>query len=122
FATLQRMAAEMSQRPEPRRVVSNVPDRQPQGGRNEAACRRATPYFYRAADTTKLREKVTLYRQGLRICPASARAHFELADAYTRLGEPRQAAAELRAVLQYDPDYPGARRRLHELETRLSRR
>lgn len=122
FATLQRMAAEMSQRPEARRAASSIPDRQSQGQRNETACRRAKPYFYRAADTTKLREKISLYRQGLRICPASPRAHAELADAYARSGDQRQAAAELRAVLQYDPDYPGARQRLRELETRLSRR
>jgi len=122
FATLQRMAAEMSQRPEVRRAASDISDRQPQRGRNETACRKAKPYFYRALETTKLRERVSLYRQGLRVCPASARAHFELADVYARLGDQRRAVDEVREALEYDPNYPGARERLRELETRLSRR
>lgn len=34
-------------------------------GRDEVACRRAKPHFYRARESLNLTEKVTLYRQGL---------------------------------------------------------
>lgn len=88
--------------------------------RDETACRRAKTYFYRALDTKNLRDKARLYRRGLRICPESPRAHFELADAYVRLGQTDRAAEELRETLSYDPTYPQARTRLRSIERRLS--
>jgi predicted Zn-dependent protease len=90
-------------------------------GRNEAACQRARSYFYRAFGTQDLHQKVKLYQRGLRICPESPRAHSELADVYARLAQSGRAAAELRTVLVYDPDYPGVRRRLRTLDRSLSR-
>ncbi len=89
-------------------------------GRDEAACRRAKPYFYRARDSLNLAEKVALYRRGLRQCPESPRAHFELAEAYIQMGQEQRAAAALHAVLRYDSRYPRAQRRLREVERRLS--
>ena len=61
-----------------------------------------------------------LYRRGLRQCPESPRAHFELAETYIQMGQDRRAAVELRAALRYDSGYPRARRRLREVERRLS--
>lgn len=124
FEALERQAAQLEGSPggRGRQVVRDEPGRRPPPGRDERACEQAKPYFYRAYDTPDLEQKVSLYQRGLRLCPESPRAHFELADAYARLGEERRAAAELREVLRYDPDYPGARARLRELEGRLSRR
>jgi Zn-dependent protease with chaperone function len=119
---LQRLADELGAKRETRQTASLSPSRPPQlVERDEEACQRARPYFYRAYDSRKLEEKVSLYQRGLRICPQSPRAHFELSEAYAGLGREREAAAELREVLQYDPHYPGARSRLRELEDRLSR-
>ena len=89
-------------------------------GRDEAACRRAKPYFYRARDSLNLTEKVALYQRGLHRCPESPRAHFELAEAYIQMGQDQRAAAELREALRYDSGYPRAQRRLREVERRLS--
>lgn len=120
-AALQQLAAELSGRREEHRAVSDVPDRRPGLERDEEACQRAKTYFYRAKEARDLAEKVALYQRGLRICPQSPRAHWELADTYADLGETREAVQELREVLRYSPDYPGARGRLRELEDRLSR-
>ena len=125
---LQRVAAQLgSQSPVPApsvRLTSQAPNTTPRAarfGRNEAACQKARPYFNRASETPDLHQQVKLYRRGLRICPESPRAHSELADAYARLAQSGRAAAELRRVLVYDPDYPGVRGRLRRLERRLSR-
>ncbi|MBI3303397.1 MAG: M48 family metalloprotease [Deltaproteobacteria bacterium] len=120
-AELRHEAAQLGERREERHVVSEVPDRRPVPERDEEACQRARPYFYRARDAADLDEKVALYQRGLRLCPQSPRAHSELADAYADLGEEREAAEELREVLRYNPNYPDARSRLRKLEDRLSR-
>lgn len=60
--------------------------------------------------------KIALYQRGLRMCPQSPRAHAELADVYADLGDTREAIEEYRETLRYDPDYPGARERLSELQ------
>ncbi len=119
---LQRLADELGAKRETRQTASLSPSRPPQLERDEEACQKARPYFYQAYDSRKLEEKISLYQRGLRICPQSPRAHFELSEAYASLGREREAAAELREVLRYDSNYPGARSRLRELEDRLSRR
>ncbi len=120
--TLQRLAAQLSaQAPVPQvATLSEPPSRPPASrfGRDEEACRRARSYFYRALDARSLDQKARLYHRGLRLCPQSPRAHFELAEVYTRLGQLERAAAELRVVLSYDPAYPGARQRLRSLRRR----
>ncbi|MCS6926625.1 MAG: M48 family metalloprotease [Candidatus Binatia bacterium] len=122
FAALERQVAELERGTTPRQVVSDEPRPRGRFGRDEQACARAKPYFHEAYETPSLEQKVALYKRGLRLCPQSPRAHFELAEAYARLGEERRAIAALREVLRYDADYPGARARLRELEARLSRR
>ena len=89
--------------------------------RDEVACNRAKPYFYRALQTVDLTEKVSLYRRGLRQCPESPRAHFELAETYSQMGQNDRAAVELRYVLRYEPGNPRAKCRLREVEQRMSR-
>lgn len=119
---LDRLAAQLSaERKEPRVSSSEKPRTQPALKRDEKACSKARPYFYRARDTVDPKEKVKLYQRGLRMCPQSPRAHAELAEVYLELGDDSKAAKEFRQVLRYDPDYPGAETRLHELEERLSR-
>jgi predicted Zn-dependent protease len=118
---LRREAAQFSGRQEEHRLTREESVRRSVLQRDEEACQRAKTYFYRAKDMPELNEKVFLYQRGLRICPQSPRAHFELADAYIGLGETQDAMEELREVLRYDPDYPGARERLRSLQDRASR-
>ncbi len=89
--------------------------------RDEVACNRAKSNFYRALKTGDLTEKVSLYRRGLRQCPESPRAHFELAETYSQMSQNDRAAAELRHVLRYEPGNLRARRRLRAVEQRMSR-
>lgn len=89
-------------------------------GRDEAACSRARPVFYQALASTDPARKIDLYRRGLRRCPQSPRAHFELAAAYTVLGRHERAAAALLEVLRYDPAYPEAQARLREAQRRAA--
>lgn len=114
-SALKKVADRLAWRSDGARQLSGAP----RFGRDEAACRRAKPHFYRARDRLNLTEKVALYRRGLRQCPESPRAHFELAEAYIQMGQDWRAAAELRAALRYDSGYPRAQRRLREVERRL---
>lgn len=118
---LRRTAAQLSGRREEHRLAQENAARWSGIERDEEACQRAKTYFYRAKDMTNPDEKVFLYQRGLRICPQSPRAHAELADAYIDLGETREAMEELREVLRYDPDYPGAQERLRALQDQASR-
>lgn len=118
---LRREAAQLSGGQEEHRLAREESVRHAVLQRDEEACQRAKTYFYRAKDMQDLNEKVFLYQRGLRMCPQSPRAHSELADAYIGLGETRDAMEELREVLHYDPDHPGARERLRSLRDRASR-
>lgn len=89
-------------------------------GRDEDACRKARPVFYQALASTDPARKIDLYRRGLRQCPQSPRAHFELAEAYTAQGRHEHAAVELLEVLRYDPTYPEAQTRLREAQRRAA--
>ena len=118
--TLRQLAARLTANsPAPAPVALSSPSPPtPRFERDEDACRRARSYFYRALAARSLRQKVRLYDWGLGICPHSPRARFELAEVYARLGQTERATAQLRAVLRYDPAYPGARQRLRSLQQR----
>jgi predicted Zn-dependent protease len=119
FATLQREAEELSSHHAARRVEGVVPGPKPVAlKRDEKACQQARPIFYQAKETSNPDRKIALYQRGLRTCPQSPRAHAELAQVYENLGEWREAIEEYREALRYDPDYPGVRDRLVELEGR----
>lgn len=119
FAALQREAEELSSHHAVRRAESVVPGPKPAAlSRDEKACRQARPIFLQAKETSNPDRKITLYQRGLRMCPQSPRAHTELAQTYEDLGEQREAIEEYHEALRYDPDYPGARDRLAELERR----
>jgi len=117
FETLQRQAEILRPNHETRRASGDVGPRPRQMlKRDEQACRQARPIFVRAKNTDDPDRKIALYQRGLRMCPQSPRAHAELADVYADLGDTREAIEEYRETLRYDPDYPGARERLSELQ------
>lgn len=117
FETLQRQAEILRPNHETRRASGDVGPRPKRMlKRDEQACRQARPIFVRAKDADDSDRKIALYQRGLRMCPQSPRAHAELADVYTDLGDTREAIEEYRETLRYDSDYPGARERLSELQ------
>jgi tetratricopeptide (TPR) repeat protein len=117
FTTLQREAAELSSHHAVRRTERVMPGPQPAAlKRDEKACRQARAFFYEAKEVNSPERRVALYQRGLRMCPQSPRAHAELAETYANLGERREAIEEYREALRYDPNYPGVRDRLAELE------
>jgi Zn-dependent protease with chaperone function len=119
FATLQREAEELSSPHAVRRTESVTPGPEPVAlKRNEKACRQARTFFYQAQETKTPDRRIALYQRGLRLCPQSPRAHAELAQIYDDVAERREAVEEYREALRYDPDYPGVRNRLAELEGR----
>lgn len=119
FATLQREAEELGSHHAVRRTESVTPGPKPVSlKRNEKACGKARPFFYQAQETKDPERRIALYQRGLRLCPQSPRAHAELAEIYDGIGERREAIEEYREALRYDPQYPGVRNRLAELEGR----
>lgn len=117
FTTLQHEAEELSSHHAVRRTERVIPGPQPAAlKRNEKACRQARPFFFQAKEAKDSDRRISLYQRGLRMCPQSPRAHAELAQAYANLGERREAIEEYREALRYDPNYPGVRNRLAELE------
>ncbi|MGE0821776.1 MAG: M48 family metalloprotease [Candidatus Binatia bacterium] len=124
FETLHHEAAALRPDHETRRTAAEEigPRASRSFQRDEALCRQARPFFIRAKNANNPDQKIALYQRGLRLCPQSPRAHAELADVYASLGETREAVAEYHEALRYDPDFPGARRRLEDLEGRWSRR
>ena len=76
-------------------------------------CTRAfRDYFDRAQSSTNREEAISLYRQGLAICPDDDVAHYELGRALADAGRPAEAAEAFEAALKINPDFADAKRQL----------
>lgn len=84
-------------------------------------CRRGAEYFDRAANVRDLDRKVTLMRQGLRLCPNNPAAHNDLGVALMLRGNYGQAERHFGHALQLDPGYVPARRNLTRLNRNMKR-
>ena len=69
-------------------------------------------YFDKAQLSTNREEAISLYRQGLTICPDDDVAHYELGRALADAGRPAEAANSFEAALRINPDFADARRQL----------
>jgi tetratricopeptide (TPR) repeat protein len=69
-------------------------------------------YFDKAQLSTNREEAISLYRQGLTICPEDDVAHYELGRALADAGRPAEAANSFEAALRINPDFADARRQL----------
>lgn len=69
-------------------------------------------YFDRAQLSTNREEAISLYRQGLEICPDDDVAHYELGRALADAGRPAEAADAFEAALKINPDFADAKRQL----------
>jgi tetratricopeptide (TPR) repeat protein len=79
----------------------------------EEDCRRAfRDYFDKAQLSTHREQAISLYRQGLAICPDDDVAHYELGRALADAGNSAEAAKEFEAALKINPGFADARRQL----------
>ena len=73
-------------------------------------------YFDRAQLSTNREEAISLYRQGLTICPDDDVAHYELGRALAGAGRPAEAVKAFEAALRINPDFADARRQLDAIQ------
>lgn len=79
-------------------------------------CARAfRDYFEKAQSSNDREETISLYRQGLAICPDDDVAYYELGRALADQGRYEEAAQAFDAALKINPDFADARRRLEAL-------
>ena len=79
-------------------------------------CNRAfRDYFERAQIASAGDEAITLYREGLSLCPEDEVAHYELGRALADRGRYLEAEKELETALSLRPDFTDARRQLESV-------
>jgi len=72
-------------------------------------------YFDKAQLSTSREEAISLYRQGLTICPDDDVAHYELGRALAEAGQPAEAEKSFEAAIKINPDFSDARKHLEAL-------
>ena len=81
-------------------------------------CSRAfRDYFDKAQLSTNRDEQVSLYRQGLQLCPDDDVAHYELGRVLVDAGRRGEAEQEFEAALKINPGFDEARRQLDALRS-----
>ena len=81
--------------------------------KKEENCLRAFRDFFDKTHSAGNREEaISLYRQGLAICPEDDVAHYELGRALVDAGRSGEAANSFEAALKINPDFSDARRQL----------
>ena len=73
-------------------------------------------YFDKAQLSTNREEAISLYRQGLTICPDDDVAHYELGRALADAGRAAEGAKAFEAALRINPDFADARRQLDAIQ------
>ena len=81
-------------------------------------CSRAfRDYFDKAQLSTNRDEQISLYRQGLQLCPDDDVAHYELGRVLIDAGRRGEAEQEFEAALKINPGFDEARRQLDVLRS-----
>ena len=89
-----------------------------QGKQTSDQCNRAfRDYFEKAQLSTNRDEQISLYRQGLQLCPEDDVAHYELGRALVDSGRRGEAETEFEAALKINPGFAEARRQLESLRS-----
>ena len=79
-------------------------------------CNRAFRDFENAQAVKEPREAVSLYRQGLKLCPDDDVAHYELGKILQGLGQAQDAQVEFEAALKINPSFRDAKRQLESIQ------
>lgn len=89
-----------------------------QGKQTSDQCSRAfRDYFDKAQLSTNRDEQISLYRQGLQLCPDDDVAHYELGRVLVDAGRRGEAEQEFEAALRINPGFDEARRQLDTLRS-----
>ena len=81
--------------------------------KKEKDCARAFREYFDKAQLTKNRnEVISLYRDGLAICPDDDVAHYELGRTLAAAGRLVEAESSFEAALKINPNFTDARRQL----------
>ena len=76
-------------------------------------CERAfRAYFEKAQVSSDPEQTISLYRQGLALCPDDDVAHYELGKVMVERGLHAEAEKEFEAALKINPDFADAKRQL----------
>jgi len=81
-----------------------------------AACNRAFRDFEKAQAAKNPRDAISLYRDGLRLCPDDDVAHYELGKILYRMGRAQEARGEFEAALKINPRFRGAQQELEKIK------
>ncbi len=81
-------------------------------------CNRAFREFEKAQKIKDPDQAITLYREGLRLCPNDDVAHYELGKILSAKGQTKEAREEFETALGINPDFQSARRELNSLQER----
>ena len=89
-----------------------------QGKQTSDQCSRAfRDYFDKAQVSTNRDEQISLYREGLQLCPDDDVAHYELGRVLVDAGRHGEAETEFEAALKINPGFDQARRELDSLRS-----
>ena len=80
-------------------------------------CNRAfREYFEKAQASSDREQAISLYREGLALCPDDDVAHYELGKALAESGRYPEAEKELEAALKINPGFLDAKRQLDAVQ------
>ena len=79
-------------------------------------CNRAIRDFEKAQKLKDPEQAISLYREGLRLCPDDDVAHYELGIILVKIGQTKDAEEEFETALGINPDFESARRELKALQ------
>ena len=82
------------------------------------ACNLAFRSFEKAQVVREPRDAVTLYRDGLKLCPDDDVAHYELGKILSGMGRSQEAREEFEAALKINPNFHGAKQELEKIQKR----
>jgi uncharacterized protein HemY len=115
--TLERQAEQLRQQEKEiarqRKEIDDLLAGQKIQGQKSRDCDRAFREYFEKAQTSSDREQtITLYREGLALCPDDDVAHYELGKVMVERGLYAEAEKEFEAALKINPDFIDARKQL----------
>ena len=120
---LDRQAAQIRQQNEEiarqrKEIEALAAGKQIQDQKQQDCSRAFRDYFDKAQLSTNREQTISLYSQGLAICPDDDVAHYELGRALADAGRSTEAEKEFEAALKINPSFAEARRQLDALRSR----
>ena len=115
--TLERQAEQLRQQEKEiarqRKEIDDLLAGQKIQGQKSRDCDRAFREYFEKAQTSSDREQtITLYREGLALCPDDDVAHYELGKVMVERGLYAEAEKEFEAALKINPDFVDAKKQL----------